>query len=192
MRLLAFRPKYLSATSGVSGIKPTVYVDSCVFISMLTGEQRKGDESAHVAGFNGELEAQESIAVTSSLTHAEILDCTLTEQQKEVMRRLIRPPKVQVKDASQPIMALASEIRDFYQRLKVEGKTNLPTVETPDAIHLATAIYFECPTFFTFDENDNPKGSRPKRGLIPLSGVVAGRYPLIICKPYSKSLGLNL
>lgn len=182
----------MSETSGVLGIRPIVYVDSCVFISMLTGEQRKGDESAQVAGFAGEIESREVIAVTSSLTQTEILECTLTEQQKIIMDRLIRPPKVQVKDASQPVMALASEIRNFYQQLKVSKQTNLPTVETPDAIHLATAIYFDCPTFFTFDEKDKEGsgGGRARRGLIPLSGLVAGRYPLTICKPYAMSLGL--
>lgn len=107
------------------------------------------------------------------------------------MDRLIRPPKVQVKDISSPILDLAREIRNFYQEEKRSGRTNLPTVETPDAIHLATAIYYDCPRMFTFDENDRIEGAgRPKRGLIPLSGNVAGRYPLIIQKPFSNSMGL--
>jgi predicted nucleic acid-binding protein len=138
-----------------------------------------------------QIERKEIIAVTSSLTRVEILECTLTEQQKEVMKRFIRPPKVQVKDAIAPIMDLAHEIRDYYQVLKRSGASNLPTVETPDAIHLATAIYYECERFYTFDQNDRENG-RPKRGLIPLSGTVAGRYPLIICKPQTPSPGLSL
>lgn len=51
----------------MAGNKPIIYVDTCVFISMLTGEQRKGDESLHVAGFAGELERREVISVTSGL-----------------------------------------------------------------------------------------------------------------------------
>jgi len=175
------------------GNKPIIYVDSCVFISMLTGEQRKGDESRHVAGFARELERREVIAVTSALTKTEILECTLTDQQKAIMERLIRPPKVQRKDVSSPILDLATEIRNYYQEERRAGRSNLPTVETPDSIHLATAIYYDCPRMFTFDENDVPVGKgRPKRGLIPLSGNVAGRYPLIIEKPYSASMGLAL
>lgn len=175
----------------MAGSKSIIYVDTCVFIAMLTGEQRKGDESLHVAGFAGELERKEVVAVTSALTKGEILECTLTDQQKLVMERLIKPPKVQRKDVSTPIMDLAHEIRNFYQVEKLAGQTNLPTVELPDAIHLATAIYYECPRMFTFDENDVPETkSRPKRALIPLSGNVAGRYPLIIEKPFSSSMGL--
>lgn len=176
----------------MAGTSPIIYVDSCVFISMLTGEQRPGDESAQVAGFGLEIDRQEVVAVTSSITQIEILECTLEEQQRAVMERLIRPPKVQVKDPSQPILALAREIRDFYQAERIAGRTDLPTVDTPDAIHLATAIHFGCPTFFTFDEHDRHGGSRPRRALIPLSGLVAGRYPLTICKPYARSLGFTL
>lgn len=175
----------------MAGNKPTIYVDTCVFIAMLTGEQRKGNESNQAAGFALELERREAIAVTSALTHTEILECTLTEQQQAVLARLLRPPKVQVKDASQPIMMLAREIRNYYQQERQQGRTNLPTLETPDAIHLATAIYYECPRMFTFDENDKPTGGRPKRALIPLSGIVAGRYPITITTPYCTAAGLN-
>jgi hypothetical protein len=158
---------------------------------MLTGEQRKGDESRQVAGFAGDLERREVISVTSAITKTEILECTLTDQQRHVMDRLIRPPKVQVKDVSSHILDLAREIRIYYQEEKRLGRTNLPTVDTPDAINLATAIYFDCPRVFTFYENDRETGNRPKRGMIPLRGNVAGRYPLIIEKPFSKSMGLS-
>jgi len=174
----------------MAGSKPIVYVDTCVFISMLTGEQRKDDESRQVAGFAGDLERREIISVTSAITRSEILECTLTDQQKRVMERLIRPPKVQVKDVSSQILDLAREIRNYYQEEKRAVRTNLPTVELPDAIHLSIAIHFDCPRMFTFDENDREAGNRPKRGLIPLSGNVAGRYPIIIEKPFSNSMGL--
>ena len=124
----------------MAGNKPIIYVDTCVFIAMLTGEQRKGDESLHVAGFAGELERREVIAVTSALTRTEILECTLTDQQRHIMDRLIRPPKVQRKDVSSPILDLATEIRNYYQEERRSGRSSLPTIETPDAIHLATAI----------------------------------------------------
>lgn len=175
------------------GNAPTVYIDSCVFIAAITGEKRKGDEAQHVAGVMAELERRELVAVTSGLTRTEILECSLTPQQQTIMDRLIRPPKVQLKDVSRPILDLTTEIRNFYQQLKLSGRSNLPTVETPDAIHLATAIYFDCPRMFTFDEVDRDDGkSRPKRGLIPLSGLIAGRYELEIIKPFSISKGLGL
>lgn len=177
----------------MAGSAPLVYVDSCVFIAAITGEKRKGDESEHVAGVMGELERRELVAVTSALTRTEILECSLSAQQKSILDRLIAPPKTQVKDVTRPILDLAGEIRNFYQEERQAGRSNLPTVETPDAIHLATAIYFDCPVMFTFDENDVREGKpRPKRGLIPLSGLVAGRYELQIAKPYSASKGLAL
>lgn len=177
----------------MAGSSSVAYIDSCVFIAAITGEKRKNDESEHVAGVMGELERRELIAVTSALTRTEILECTLTDQQKAVLDRLIAPPKTQVKDVTRPILDLAAEIRNHYQEERRAGLTNLPTVETPDAIHLATAIYFDCPIMFTFDENDVPeKKARPKRGLIPLSGLVAGRYELQITKPYSATKGLSL
>lgn len=177
----------------MAGNPPLVYLDACIFIAAITGERRKGDEAQHVAGVMAELEQREFIAVTSALTRGEILECTLTDQQRNVMERLLRPPKLQIKDVSSPILSVATEIRNFYQKQKLDGVTNLPTVELPDAIHLATAIYFECPTMFTFDENDRPEPkSRPKRGLIPLSGIIADRYELEIVKPFSKMTGLAL
>jgi predicted nucleic acid-binding protein len=176
----------------MAGKAPVVYIDTCVFIAAITGEKRKGDESQHVAGVMAELERRELVAVTSALTRTEILECSLTAQQKIVMDRLIAPPKTQVKDVSRPILDLTSEIRNFYQELKLSGQSNLPTVETPDAIHLATAIYYDCPRMFTFDENDRVDGqSRPKRGLIPLSGLIANRYELEIMRPFSISKGLD-
>ena len=39
--------------------------------------------------------------------------------------------------------------------------------------------------------NDRESGGRPKRGLIPLSGNVAGKYPLVIEKPKVANLGLS-
>lgn len=176
----------------MAGTKPIIYLDACIFISMLTGEQRPGNESAEVAGLGILIERREIVPVTSTMTRVEVLECKLDDQKKEVMKRLIRPPKIQVKDAIAPIMDLAHELRDYYQQERDTGISKLPTIETPDAIHLATAIYYECRTFYTFDENDIPNGSRPKRGLIPMSGVLAERYALTICKPQVESLGLPL
>lgn len=176
----------------MAGTKPIIYLDACIFISMLTGEQRLNNESAEVAGLATLIERKEIIPVTSTITRVEVLECRLTEQQKNVMKSLLRPPKIQVKEATAPIMDLAAELRDYYQRLKDDGGSLLPTVETPDAIHLSTAIHYDCKFFYTFDERDIPGGSRPKRGLIPLSGTIGGRHPLVICKPRVDALGFPL
>ena len=97
---------------------------------------------------------------------------------------------MQIKDVSSPVIDLATEIREYYQVLKLSRRSNLPTLETPDAIHVATAIHFNCDMLFTFDEADRETGCLPKRGLIPLSGIIAGRYPLEIRKPFVQFPGL--
>ncbi|MBP1804679.1 type II toxin-antitoxin system VapC family toxin [Rubellimicrobium aerolatum] len=173
----------------MAGKPPVIYLDACIFISMATREERPGDESAQVAGLVGALDRQQIIPVTSALTRTEVLQCTLDEQQKHLLKKLLSPPKVQVKEISSPILDLAGEIREYYQEQKIVGRSNLPTLETPDAIHVATAIQFDCEMMFTFDEKDRATGKLPKRGLIPLSGMIAGRYPLVIRKPFVAQLG---
>jgi hypothetical protein len=58
-------------------------------------------------------------------------------------------------------------------------------------VHLACAIVYGCAEFLTFDENDIRKPSRAKRGLIPLSGNVAG-HRLTISKPVATAPRLRL
>lgn len=176
----------------MAGRPPVIYLDACIFISMITREQRRGDEASQVAGLVPAIERREIIPVTWALTRNEVLECTLDAQQKNILRKLLNPPKVQVKDVSSPILDLSQEIREYYQAMKIARTTNLPTVETPDAIHLATAIYYDCDMLFTFDEADRETGRLPKRGLIPLSGIVAGRYPMVICKPTVRAPGLSV
>ncbi|MCH7806157.1 MAG: type II toxin-antitoxin system VapC family toxin [Proteobacteria bacterium] len=175
----------------MSGHKPLIYIDACVIISMITGDMPK--ESAILSGLARMMDSQEIIPVTSALTRSEILECNLTQQQKDRLKRLISPPKMQVKSVDTKVEELAQELRDYYQALKESGQTTLPTLSAPDANHLATAILYECEKFYTYDEKDRPASSgRPQRGLIPLSGNLAGKYTLEICKPDVKQLGLDV
>ena len=70
----------------------------------------------------------------------------------------------------------AHEIRDYY---KSKGRV----METPDSIHLASAILYEAEVFYTFDGEGKKK--RPTRAkLLSLSGDVAG-HDLTIRRPYA-------
>jgi hypothetical protein len=95
----------------MAGKPPVIYLDACIFISMITREKRPGDETAQVAGLAIALDRRDLIPVTSALTRTEVLSCSLDEQQKSIMKRLLNPPKVQVKEVSSPILDLATEIR---------------------------------------------------------------------------------
>jgi hypothetical protein len=82
------------------------------------------------------------------------------------------------------IAELARDLRDFYfQQYNHDG---LPTIELGDAIHLASAIHFKADRFMTFDERDQKKSRKARRGLVNLSGNVAG-HPLRIEKPLLKN-----
>jgi len=60
-------------------------------------------------------------------------------------------------------------------------------VETPDAIHLATAITYEADEFHTLDGAGKKKRSTD---LLKLGTKIAGRYNLLICKPEGPQAGL--
>jgi hypothetical protein len=57
----------------VAGTKVLVYLDSCIFISMLTGERRPGNESAEIAGLAMLIERKEMVPLTSTITRVEVL-----------------------------------------------------------------------------------------------------------------------
>jgi predicted nucleic acid-binding protein len=134
-----------------------------------------------VTGLVRAVDNNEIVLVASTLLKTELIK--LDERQMDMFNRFVTRRNVEIKDATGRIMELSGEIRAYYQELRDNNETNLPTLTTPDAIHLATAIYWDCEKFFTFDENDEAGGTRPKRALIPLSGVVAGKYNIEICKP---------
>lgn len=174
--------------SEMSGTRPLIYADSCIFIAWLQNEQRKPGEMEGVTGLVKAVDDREIILVTSVMTDSELIK--LDQAQMAMYERFKRRRNVEVKAIDNRVSGLSREIRAYYQGLKDEGHSDLPTLQTPDAIHLATAIHWGCEKLFTFDENDEAGGSRPKRGLIPLSGTVAGKYQIEICMPYVPQLGL--
>lgn len=171
----------------MSGSRPTIYADSCIFIAWLQNEIRKPGEMEGVTGFVKAVDDNKVVLVTSTLIRTEVIN--LSDEQQNLLDRFTKRRNVQIKDPTNRVMELSGEIRAYYRALKEENRSDLPTLTTPDAIHLATAIYWECEKFFTFDEKDKPGGSRPKRALIPLNGVVAGKYQLEITKPYVSEPG---
>ncbi|TET47500.1 PIN domain-containing protein [candidate division TA06 bacterium] len=130
-----------------------------------------------------EIHKNKAKLITSALTKAEILRSTLPQGAEQKLGGALRRRNCIVAETDDRVWRLAHEIRDFYERLK--AKNGLPTVTLPDAVHLATAILYEADEFHTFDENDKP-GKR--RALIPLSGNVADKYSLVICKPIASQM----
>lgn len=157
---------------------------------MITAEQRRNQsETAALAGLVHELDNREIMVVSSTLIYAEVLEADMTDQQKAVFQEILkRRSVVQIKDPSGPIMAIVSKIRNYYKELKNKDVNSLKPPSTPDAIHLATAIYYECGAFFTLDEKNKPDGC----GLLKMTNPIAGAYTLNICKPYAQQPGFLL
>lgn len=157
--------------------KPIICWDTSVFLAWIKNEERPNNEMAGVNDVALKIHSDHIILLTSAITEGEILESTLDELGKQRYKDLFKRKNCQMVNIDPKIMELTHKIRDHYQQQKsIDG---LPTLTTPDAIHLATAIHHEANEFHTFDENNEP---RKRRALIPLSGNVAG-YPLVICKP---------
>jgi len=129
-----------------------------------------------------QLDGNEAKLVTSVMTETEVLESTLTQVAQLKFTGVLKRRCVQVVTVDRRISKLAREIRDFYKQQPNRKRT----VSSPDSIHLATAILYEVDTFYTFDENDDNENL----GLIPLSGTIAGKYNLIIQKPFGEQLAL--
>ncbi len=157
--------------------KPIIYWDTSVFLAWIKDEDRPNREMDGVNDVANKIHKDHVILLTSTLLSGEILESTLDEIAKQRFHDLFKRKNLQRGAADQRVMELTGKIRDYYQQQKEAD--HLPTLTTPDAIHLATAILYGASEFHTFDENNEV---RKRRALLPLNGNVAG-YPLVICKP---------
>ncbi|MBW8011690.1 MAG: type II toxin-antitoxin system VapC family toxin [Chloroflexi bacterium] len=163
-----------------------VYWDACIFIAHLNNEHRADPLDMQGVGELVRLIDQEQLEiVTSTITIVEVLESRIQLNAYEIFREYFGRRNVHLLDVTREIAELSHEIRDYYQ----DDSSGLTTVSTPDAIHLATAITFECDIFHTFDEINRP--TRP-RALIPLPQPIAGRYAIPIQKPTPGQLALGL
>ena len=156
------------------------YWDACAYISWITDEQsRSPEEKAGLREIARQIHANEARLITSVMTRTEVLESELTERQIKILERFMLRRNCGRYVVNSKIADLGHEIRDYYHRIS----DGLPTTTQADTVHLATAIYYRVTEFHTFDEKDITSGKKKKRALIPLSGNVAGKYGLIICKP---------
>ena len=108
---------------------PAYYWDSCVFIKAF---QPGEPNYSTLREYLEKLKDSKIKIITSSITHTEAY-------QNNVIWKMRRLRNLQIMDATQPITIRAATIRD---------DTNL---KTPDAIHLATALYAGVGEFHTYD-----------------------------------------
>ena len=163
---------------------PLHYWDTPIFIAWLQNEKRDPLEMAGIRELVLQIHENKARLITSVITHTEVLRSRLNPSAIKVWENVFKRRNVVQATADQRVTRLSSEIRDYYQKFK--DISGLRTLSSTDSIHLATAILYKVDCFYTFDE----KGIKG-RGLIPLSGNVAG-YRLIICKPIGSQLIFGL
>ena len=160
-----------------------IYWDTCVFLTWILGGDNKGPNA--VAGIDELVEGVHAYRyrlITSTLTDTEILRSRLAPEQIDKYDAIFDRSNVERVNLDERIAKLASEIRDYYWN--ATPKRNL---KTPDAIHLATAIYLDSGTLYTFDglPGDPKETPRPDK-LISLNGNIAGQYKMHICAPFAE------
>jgi predicted nucleic acid-binding protein len=122
-----------------------------------------------------EVEVNNAILFTSAVTRGEIFFGKLDLDQKTMFARLMRRTNVTEVSADPRVMDRASAIREYHA---ARGQR----VQTPDAIHLATAVLYKADEFQTMDGLGD---GGTKRGLLKLNLDVGG-YVLMVIHPYPR------
>lgn len=162
----------------MSGKIESVYLDTCIFLAHIKNEQRVDPKD--LQGINEIVKVwneHKIHIVTSTLTITEILLSRVGDDAYETFNRFFQHRTAYLVSVSRPIAEMASEVRDYYDIQYQKHKT----LTTPDANHLATAIWFGCTKFYTFDEKEDH--TRKNLPLIPLGPRIADKYNLVILKP---------
>src|SRR5262245_3738162 len=120
-----------------------VYWDSCIFISWLREEQRPDPlDLDGIAYLVEEWDAGRLVIATSAITRIEVLESTMTAAQAAQFNASLRRSTMRVETVTSAIAELAHELRNHYED---------PRLDTPDAIHVASAIAAGCECLYTFD-----------------------------------------
>ena len=162
----------------MSGTRRKYYWDACVWIAWLSAERAYAEYLSNMEEYAAQADAGKIILVTSSLTRGEILETRIGDEAAINFRDFLKRPNVVEASADPRVTSLAGELRDYYLGQMRAGASE-KTLAVPDAVHLATAILYGVDQFHTFD--DGKKGKH--LGLLGLSGTVAAKHSLVICKP---------
>jgi predicted nucleic acid-binding protein len=166
--------------------KPKFYWDTAPIIAWITDEKRVDpSEMDGLAEVIDLAERNKATIFTSVLWRSEVLTGDLSASQKKRLTEIFEFRLIEEVGIDSRIMDLASEIRAYHK--KDGSKSVIRNIRVPDAIHLATAIYYEATEFHTFD-GKKPDGGKGK--LLTLDGNVAG-HRLKVCAPHAEQLRLN-
>jgi len=158
--------------------KPTVFWDSCIFISWLSGEERvDNSETTGIEEMVFQIDHNKMNLILSTLSRSETLFPKGNEKAQERFLSMLKLSNVQEIEVT-PL--IAQQAHDIQVDLMSKGNT----ITAPDAIQLATAMYLEINRFFTFD------GTGKKQKLLHLNGHEAlGGLEIIRPQPSMYPLG---
>lgn len=162
------------------------YWDSCAFLALLQREEHLPGELNYLINQARKFDMGAVGLVTSSIALTEIFEARLTAEQAEKFRSMYTRSNFQFINADPNVCLVASHIRGYYKLnpIRDDGVELYPSA--PDAIHVASAIAAQSGSnqevkLITFDSENKPKYK--DIGLTKLSGLVAGKYQLTICRP---------
>lgn len=147
--------------------------DSCVFISLLTGEGRTPEEIRQLRELESLVDIGAVTVFTPSITLIEVLSCKLTDAQELAFKSLLERSNVLPVSVTRRIADRAREIRNHFRTKELE-------IAVPDAIQIATALVYGATALHTYDGC----GKRQRKtDLLKLEMPLADKYTLKICKP---------
>ncbi len=153
--------------------RPLIYLDSCIFISWLKNEIRQDPKDMlGVEKLVNLFDMGQIDIVTSTITLTEVLESSIDKESFLIFRALFSRRNCHLVDVTREVAEISHQIRNFYHF------PNQMTLGTPDCLHLATAIYYQCKTFYTFDGENKRDGM-----LLSLPNPIADKYSLSILKP---------
>ncbi len=167
----------------MSGSDPLYYWDTCLFLAWLQDENRKSGEMDGVRELIERSKRREIRLMTSTITSIEVLTAKIPAGFDTLFYALLK--RVNRVGVDIKVATLAHDLRNYYASRPLEFANK--TLSVPDAIHLASAIFYRADEFHTFDGTGNSK----LLGLLPLSGNIAG-HGLKICKPEARRPQLDL
>jgi predicted nucleic acid-binding protein len=155
-----------------------VYLDTNVILDWVSRRLDSGSHSG-VGGLIGAICSNQLDAVVSDIARLEVMECKSEPTMWKAWTSLRARRNVQVAGCTRAVMDRAAEIRNHYQGLKDSGVTTKRAPSTPDVIHVATALIFDCQTMYSFDQGRKANDTSP----LDMGPLVMAKYPLKIIRP---------
>tara|TARA_R110002049_G_scaffold295031_1_gene482145 strand:+ start:1858 stop:2367 length:510 start_codon:yes stop_codon:yes gene_type:complete len=153
-----------------------VYWDSCAWLGLANGEQSRVHDldSIYTLARDGGVEiwtSTMSIVEVNRLSAEMMQPKPIPPDSLSVLDDLFFQPFIKLVPLDTPISRLARKLIRETPKLR----------KRPDAVHLATAMFWNIPTLFTYDADD----------LLHLNGILkcSDGTNLTICEPGDSGLG---